>query len=74
MPLNPKVARVTTPVDISVGDRVRYRGQGENGLFTLEGLKSDVLTVVAISGEMVEVSSRRWLTSQNIPRSDLEKI
>lgn len=52
---------------------MRYRGKGENGLFTLKGLKSDVLMVVAISGDMVEVSCPRWLTSQNIPRCDLEK-
>jgi hypothetical protein len=74
MPLNPKWTKWTTPIDISVGDKVRYRGKGENGLFTLKGLKTDELTVVAISGGMVEVSSSRWLTTQNIPAQDLEKI
>jgi len=72
--LNPKVTKVTTPIDISVGDRVRYRGKGENGLFTLKGLKTDELAVVAINDDMVEVSNARWLTTQNIPAKDLEKI
>ena len=72
--LTPKWTKWTTPIDISVGDRVGYRGKGENGLFTLKGLKTDVLTVVAISGDMVEVSSPCWLTSQNIPAKDLERI
>jgi hypothetical protein len=72
--LNPKWTKWTTPIDINIGDRVRYRGKGENGLFTLKGLKTDELTVVAISDDMVEVSNPRWLTTQNIPRSDLEKI
>jgi hypothetical protein len=53
---------------------VRYRGKGENGLFTLKGLKTDEITVVAISIDFVEVSNPRWLTTQNIPRCDLEKI
>jgi hypothetical protein len=53
---------------------VRYRGKGENGLFTLKGLKMDELTVVAINDDMVEVSDPRWLTTQNIPAKDLEKI
>jgi len=72
--LNPKVTKVTTPISISVGDRVRYRGKGENGLFTIKGLKTDELTVVAISDGMVEVSNPRWVTTQNIPAQDLEKI
>jgi hypothetical protein len=72
--LNPKWTKWTTSVEISVGDRVHYRGKGENGLFTLKGLKTDELTVVAIAGDMVEVSSPRWLTTQNIPAKDLEKI
>jgi len=72
--LNPIVTKATTPINISVGDRVRYRGKGENGLFTLKGLKTDVLTVIAITDDMVEVSNPRWLTTQNIPAKDLEKI
>jgi hypothetical protein len=72
--LNPKVTKVTTPLNISVGDRVRYRGKGENGLFTLKGLKSDVLTVVAVSEDMIEVANPRWLTTQNIPMADLERV
>ena len=72
--LNPKWTKWTTPIDISVGDRVHYRGKGENGLFTLKGLKTDELTVVAIKDDMVDVSSPRWLTYQNIPAKDLEKI
>jgi len=72
--LNPKVTKVTTPISISVGDRVRYRGRGENGLFTLKGLKTYELTVVAINNDMVELSNPRWLTTQNIPAKDLEKI
>jgi hypothetical protein len=72
--LNPKVTKVTTPIDINVGDRVRYRGKGENGLFTLKGLKTDELTVVEINDDMVKVSNPRWLTTQNIPAKDLEKI
>ena len=61
-------------ISMSVEDRVRYRGKGDNGLFTLKGLKTDELTVVAISDDMVEVSNSRWLTTQNIPAKDLEKI
>ncbi|MDX1976876.1 MAG: hypothetical protein SFT94_04315 [Pseudanabaenaceae cyanobacterium bins.68] len=72
--LNPIVTKVTTPINISVGDKVRYRGKGENGLFTLKGLKSDVLMVVAISTDMIEVANPRWLTTQNIPVADLERI
>jgi len=72
--LNPKWTKWTTPISISVGDRVRYRGKGENGLFTIKGLKTDELTVIAISNDMVEVSNPRWVTTQNIPAQDLEKI
>jgi hypothetical protein len=72
--LNPIVTKVTTPIKISVGDRVRYRGKGENGLFTLKGLKTDELTVVAVSAVLVEVSNPRWLTTQNIPIKDLAKV
>ena len=72
--LNPKWTKWTTPIHINVGDRVRYRGKGENGLFTLKGLKTDELTIVAINDDFVEVSNPRWLTTQNIPVKDLEKI
>jgi len=72
--LNPKVTKVTTPIEIRAGDKVRYRGRGENGLFTLKGLKSLVLTVLAVLDDMVQVSCPEWLTSQNIPAKDLEIV
>jgi len=68
------VTKVTTHIEIRAGDRVRYRGRGENGLFTLKGLKSLVLTVLAVLDDMVQVSCSEWLTSQNIPAKDLEIV
>jgi hypothetical protein len=40
----------------------------------IKGLKTHVLTVVAISADMIEVANPRWLTTQNIPMADLEKV
>lgn len=57
---------------IIVGDRVRYRGRGERGLFTLKGIWSDVLTVVAVKESVVEVSSPMWLSTQSLPIADVE--
>jgi hypothetical protein len=67
---------------ISVGDRVRYVGRGENGLFTLKGIWREPLTIVAIKDdhlrcvgdERAEVSSPKWVTTQNIPIKDLRKV
>lgn len=60
--------------DLFVGDRVRYVGRGENGIFTLKGIRSDILTVVAVKNDRAEVSNPKWVTTQNIPLKDLQKV
>jgi len=62
-----------TSQSFAVGDRVRYVGQGENGLFTLKGIWRETLTIVAIKDDRAEVSSPKWVTTQLILLKDLHK-
>jgi hypothetical protein len=61
-------------IDIYVGDKVRYVGRGEWGLFTVKGIWRNELTVEAIQDDRAVVSCPQWVTKQTIPLKDLRKV
>jgi len=60
---------------LQAGDRVRYTGKGESGLFTLKskGLWTDILKILAINGEYATVKLPKVISEQTIPLKDLRR-
>jgi hypothetical protein len=69
-----QLTRFSTNISISVGDKVRYVGRGEWGLFTVKGIWRNELTVEAIQDDRAVVSCPQWVTKQTIPLKDLRKL